>query len=508
MSTINEPIKIKTNPLDVKKWVKNTNSSNSISSDSGIGLLSKNSSSDNGLTKINYDKKKTRNEEVKLLDPTVERPSNDLTALNDTDLNTLNEFNALNQPVSDYICLIVSHNNRIQCFVDKLLNKMNTDRKIRFRNAAILCLTINLVKHGFELELVYDGELSPKEQKKVSLERPYYTKEVIDSNNSDINDGIETFTKINGDINKLNLLREDMTDLKKKLKSDKLVFYIVRHGQAEHNEPGYNLQAKAHLQLDTSITQLGKEQAVNAAINLARILNLNGQRQHINEVFVSDLQRTWQTAGPFFENQLTKTDTIIVDPCASEIETQGDGTGNCDTKSGNKNVLQKLHRENYPSTAYKEGITFGAQAQTINIERALYSTFYKNKIRGYSNLNDIPNCKSTNMISMAVYYLLNKNKIVNKSNITPLNPENVINSDEAIANADDANVEDDDDINENENEGTNETVGGKTKKRKYNQRTKRNNKKIRRNNKKRTKRNNKKRTKRNNKKPKGIKRNI
>ena len=453
-------------------------SNNSISSTNNIN---KNNSSDNnsdnnnnissGLTKLNYDDEKEKGtqgdpektyvvqntpksdgtgykkfsaQEVKPIDSTVERPLKDLTALNNIDLNSLNT-------IDDYICLIVSHNYRIQCFADKLLSGKTNERKIRFKNTAILRLTIDLEQGTFVLELVHDGELSDKEESEISAARPYYTS--INSNN---NDGLVYFGKIDGKINKFNLLPDDLTKLKQKVKANKLVFYIVRHGQAEHNEPGYNLQARLHLKLDTSVTTPGQMQALNAAENLARILD--GQKIH--EVFVSDLQRTWQTAGPFFAKHLISTATIIVDPCASEIETKGDGRGNCDAKSANKYDVQKLGRENYPACTPNACKTRDFGNQTINIDWALYSAFYQNKMRGYSNLKDIPNCKSTNMIAMAVYYLLHKEEIANDSNLNQLYSRN-----------------ENDSENETDSEGTIEIGGGKTKKRKYNQRTKRNNKK-------------------------------
>ena len=476
------------NPNSISSDKNNISSNNNNNNNNNSNNNNNNIS--NGLTKLNYDDEKEKGtqgdpektyvvqntpksdgtgyktfsaQDVKPIDP-VERPLNDLTALNNTDLNALNS-------IDDYICLIVSHNYRIQCFADKLLSGKTNERKIRFKNTAILRLTIDLEQGTFVLELVHDGELSDKEESEISAARPYYTS--IKNNN----DGLVYFGQIDGNINKLNLLPDDLTKLKQKIKSNKLVFYIVRHGQAEHNEPGYNLQAKLHLKLDTSVTTPGQMQALNAAANLARILD--GQKIH--EVFVSDLQRTWQTAGPFFAKHLISTATIIVDPCASEIDTKGDGRGNCDTKSANKYDVQKLGRENYPACSPNACKTRDLGNQTINIDWALYSAFYQNKMRGYSNLKDIPNCKSTNMIAMAVYYLLHKEEIANDSNLNQLYSRN-----------------ENDSENETDSEGTIEIGGGKTKKRKYNQRTKRNNKKrTKRNNKKTIKRNNKKRTKRN-----------
>ena len=85
-----------------------------------------------------------------------------------------------------YNCLIVSHNNRIQCLL-KLLkslysNNTNPEEKIRFQNGAIIRLSLwkkkytsqqqgNPEDYYGQLDLVYSGELSENER---SSRKPYY----------------------------------------------------------------------------------------------------------------------------------------------------------------------------------------------------------------------------------------------------------------------------------------------------------------------------------------------
>jgi broad specificity phosphatase PhoE len=315
-------------------------------------------------------------------------------------------------------CLLATHNNILQCTIDKLIPRKGGP-KIRFKNCAILCLTIDLDttkivqktgitdlgSYKFKLELVYNGLLSEKESEQVSEdEKLYYVKE-------DINDEkYKTFIPITDFITEdkiLNLLPEDISTLKNKLEADAIRFYIVRHGQAEHNEKNFFSRSRWGAKIDTSVTQLGQQQATQAASEFENIL---GPNQHIDIVFASDLQRTRQTLLPFFElPNVILEKTIIIDPCANELGLNGDGTGNCWEKTASS--WKKLSRENYPDCTPKTcPVIKSLTGDNITIDWRLYSLFYKRykkNIRGYPDSRDYPNCANTNMISMAVFYLLN-----------------------------------------------------------------------------------------------------
>jgi broad specificity phosphatase PhoE len=324
-------------------------------------------------------------------------------------------------------CLLATHNNILQCNIDKLIPN-ESGVKIRFKNCAILCLTIDLNTHKFTLELVYDGLLSEKENAKVSENKPYYVKQVFEPNTMGYTQGHKLFvpvTKIIDSNNKLfNLLPEDLTGLRNKLDIDVIKIYIVRHGQAEHNEKKFNLSGFG-LKLDTSVTQLGREQASQAAKALADFLSPG---EDINIVFASDLQRTRQTLLPFFQwPYVMPLKTIVIDPCANELATNGDGTGNC----WEKTASQKLQaRENYPACNPQSCPTIKAlSGDDITIDWSLYSVFYNNIIRGYPKSTDRPNCADTNMIAMAVFYLLNLYKIEGRQSENGIQGEIVSNTD-------------------------------------------------------------------------------
>ena len=76
---------------------------------------------------------------------------------------------------------IITHNNTLQCFIEKI-RPTNGTIKTRFKNCAILRLTLYLTgdnKGKYGLTLVYDGEIN-KDEKQPSGKRPYYTKESVD----------------------------------------------------------------------------------------------------------------------------------------------------------------------------------------------------------------------------------------------------------------------------------------------------------------------------------------
>lgn len=305
-------------------------------------------------------------------------------------------------------CLLITHNNILQCFIEKqrlILGIKNDERKIRFKNCAILCLTLNLTSYNFTIELVYDGLLSEDEERNVSPQRPYYV-----TLKTQIYQGYEglyvPFEPIQGIISdktkELNLLPIDLSQLKEKYNTDTIKFYIVRHGQAEHNEKKCNM-AGCSLKLDTNITEEGARQAYYSARALRGIL----EDETIDIVCASDLQRTRQTVLPFISQFDIVSQKIVIVPCANELNNSGND-GDCYEKSSNSSLLgSKSSRENYPACTPETCPSIKSQDGNINIDWSLYSLFYDNKMRSYPNLTDKPNCKDTNMVSMTVFYLLN-----------------------------------------------------------------------------------------------------
>lgn len=312
-------------------------------------------------------------------------------------------------------CVLFTHNTALRCFVSKTLmeNGRSYSKLPRFKNCAILCLTINLQSKYFELKLVYDGELSEKEQ--ISRERPYYTKEQHIPKA-----GYTYFDPIHGTINdnnrQLNLLPIDLDKLFNKYGIKEVNIYEVRHGQGEHNDESDWTASIFHMKKDTAITIEGMTQATNSARELKRILKNKGIHK-IHTMFCSDLKRTRETSSPFFDilllDSLIDKREIVVLPCSEELSNFGE---NCYEQSAKS---WKITRENYSDCTPQKCPSFKTtRINTIKINWSLYSAFYDNKIRGKPNLKEVPNCGQTNMVSMAVYYLLNSgsNKGYNNNN--------------------------------------------------------------------------------------------
>ena len=340
--------------------------------------------------------------------------------------------------MTKYVSLIVSHNNRIQCLLDKLV-KNNNQVKIRFQNCAILRLSIN--KNNWKIELVYSGELSNSEQTKVSQTNPYYT--TFDAYNKTPNKaGYKVFDNYDFpifDYRGANDLFYDNLNLKiNDIGEDEYVFYIVRHGQSEHNK-SYNLgftkiSSTFGLKKDTHVTSSGENQAFKAGKELFGILK-ERFKEDINVWFASDLFRTRQTITEIIAGinnasgfkYMPNLSQIVILPCSSEINTSGNGNGDCDSASASSMSLSKISRENYPECT-KSDIVDNEQnrnslkgcfkIESIPLFWDFYLLFYGNDIRGqndtiYGTLtsrryqqNQLKQlCRNTNMISMAIFYI-------------------------------------------------------------------------------------------------------
>jgi hypothetical protein len=273
---------------------------------------------------------------------------------------------------------------------------------------------MSITESACSVKLVYSGELSDKEQKRVSVERPYYS--------IAINPNYKQFEEINFNLTNLGLT----------IPKDKVyVFYIVRHGQAEHNvKNSMGISSTMGMKYDTNLTDLGKDQAGNAAIELDNILKEKNDNT-IDVFFSSDLVRSRQTIQTMISEMSTSytekpniiessdsesslspipDQTIIVLPCASEVETVGDGTGNCDSA----NAIGGLARENYPNCTkvYIDNLVSPCNSiDKFKFDWSFYLSFYNGLTRrDYMNPVNRFNskrrkCRDTNMISCAIEYL-------------------------------------------------------------------------------------------------------
>lgn len=353
------------------------------------------------------------------------------------------------------VSLIASHNSRIQCFLDKF---KKTEKQIRFKNCAVLrmeLVPLNALETRVTISMVYPGELEVKEQQK---DKMYYTTSSSAQFGGD--DELDnTVIRIESDVNRIEnriencektrtcpLSLKKMFQMKKKkqtgiqetefkdiettidektlqnllnLKPSDVdrpyVFYMVRHGQAEHNVyPAVQLIRKK----DTSLTEsVGHKQAINAGIALAEIIQMYNDST-VNYTFCSDLLRTRHTLLDIYKGIRKVNEAIqlpskmVVLPCANELSYFKNE--NCDSLTS-KEALARFAAENFPGCDMKQiQDTNGSCIQikdpesglTMEIDWSFYTPFYGNAFRNTIGKTQTMHCRDTTMIAMAVKYIL------------------------------------------------------------------------------------------------------
>ena len=322
------------------------------------------------------------------------------------------ELEEAESKMEEEVSMIVSHNTRIQCLLDAIQQNASKD-KIRFMNCAILKLTIT--PQSLYLSMVYEGNLSEKEKRKISAERPYYMKNV-------------PAVRLPGQIVYPNFTyRLDTYTFTQYLKlsniDKKYTFYIVRHGQAMHNDKGNVLAGKLHVVTDTSLTEEGHSQAQSAGEEFYEFLTQQNQKIPTH-FFVSDLLRTHETLFSIVTaarkqsidpNFLSFFQKPIVLPCASELPIKG-VRGNCDEATGEAGIHKKLASENYSKCKVNSDGTLQANCNPDVDWETMYLPFYGGKVRGQRDTIlgrvkqfryplDKSSCRDTSMIALAIYYL-------------------------------------------------------------------------------------------------------
>uniref|UniRef100_A0A6C0DEL3 Uncharacterized protein n=1 Tax=viral metagenome TaxID=1070528 RepID=A0A6C0DEL3_9ZZZZ len=316
-------------------------------------------------------------------------------------------------------------------------NEEKEDEEKRFKNCSFLRLCVNR-ETGICLQLVYGGELDPGEGKGGRI---YYIpdndnnksttggalfKKSKDTENGQVEKIIEeTFININSSPTRLGLTSKDFDE-----GIDEYVFYIGRHGQAEHN-----LKRATHLITDTDLTELGKNQALRAGENLKNVLIKN--REYINYVFASDLIRTRQTIENILKgmnmNKYVKKlyfpKEIIILPCSHELKYNSKGL--CDKKpsSSSLSLLKIGAKENDPKCSNTTHCinnnimnpdsdcnrikviiqnTENKIVKTIPLNWYFYFEKNEKKMRNMD-------CSKTNMIQLAIEYINTTEPVLNNS---------------------------------------------------------------------------------------------
>ena len=289
-----------------------------------------------------------------------------------------------NNKAKVFTSVIVSHNYRMQCLLRHFKFIKSSNKKIEFKNCAILQLVV--MKGITTISLIYEGE--SKDSTKI-----YYTKD--------------------------NLQESQNISIKNNIKENSVyIFYIVRHGMGTHNLP-----TSLHLEYNTQLTQEGILQATRAGVFFLNYLRETTQR--IDHYFTSDLQRTRQTLShileAFYPIKNNKYHNILIAtilPCSNEVHVNLNGQ--C-----NKGNLLINGYENYPgctlqniSDPYSECNNIKMNNFIISFNWRIYLNFYNQTMRTISSKE----CNGNNMILCAIKFInepLNSTKLNNpNSNLT------------------------------------------------------------------------------------------
>ena len=265
------------------------------------------------------------------------------------------------------VAIIVSHNSRIQCILQKIVTHTET----RLKNCCILKMEVNKI-NGVNIEMIYEGSVSKKD---AASSKTYFD---IGSFNAIFN--VQHGTGIKN-------LKIDTID-------DTYTFYIIRHGQSTHNErTNYGLTLDTSLS-DTSTDTAECKQYLDKNTELLLMNPVKYSKTHYSKAehyFVSDLKRSRQTMNVLFPYK----DHIIL-PCSSEV-TANNGNGNCDggiSMSGN---------ENYPSCNIQ---SIKAKHTDCIGKWDHYLKFYGGKMRHTHNVYR-KHCTDTTMIAEAIKIMSN-----------------------------------------------------------------------------------------------------
>jgi hypothetical protein len=352
--------------------------------------------------------------------------------------------------------ILVTHNSRLRCLLMKLFNKSQYKddpqkrqqfESYRLQNCCVLKLILipqyNTSKILFNLMLLYSGEIEQGEEKAYdywsttnSTPATIQKSKFFGLKTTTIQRNYHIFDSLSGkidftDLNDIQIQRP----VQPVLLGTKTIytFYLVRHGQAEHNlYTGLTILRKT----DTSLTGPGKTMAVKAGQAINTDLKPGEQIQYY---FRSDLIRTGET----FKYMLNGIDsskltpdpdsdsnprenikiTQVVIQCSHELDFKTNGK--CDEAnsfSPPENNMSCTKLNAYSSSAvssnemskYTDCVMFDSKSSdnrgiNVNIKWPFYSDFYGNSYRG-SKSNLRQHCRNTSMITECIKYIIENQK--------------------------------------------------------------------------------------------------
>ena len=291
-----------------------------------------------------------------------------------------------------YHSVIATHQARIRCFLHNyiiqyakennninLVTKLNNSPSIhRFQNGSIIKFEVN--SKQVKINLLYNGEID--EEKPTYI---YYVKPgTKDLKATEGKYQIQEFPEI--------ILQNYDINCKKNVN---YVYYLIRHGQAEHNLlTGIKKMSSSK---NTSLTKIGEKQAETTGKELFKIIG----QQPIDFIFASDLSRTHQTIGLIISeiNKNILNNKIIILPCSHELSYTK--KNNCDYDVSYLNTPN----ENISTCELdKNLINKCKDVYNIPIDWTFYLSYYKGT-RKISKNNK--KCRDINMVELSIDYINN-----------------------------------------------------------------------------------------------------
>jgi hypothetical protein len=188
------------------------------------------------------------------------------------------------------------------------------------------------------------------------------------------------------------------------------VFYLIRHGQAEHNvlkgmSKKWGALAVSSAYKDTSLTNTGVQQAIQIGQKLQVILD--EQHQEVDYLFASDLKRTRQTLyyilQPMDGDPALRHKQINILPCSEELNYTANK--NCDSSqwaTPNENISLCNPFKDYA----KAGLPDLCQNERGNYASwKNYNAFYGTGTRSNPGKYKPQLCRDTDMIKQAILYI-------------------------------------------------------------------------------------------------------
>ena len=188
------------------------------------------------------------------------------------------------------------------------------------------------------------------------------------------------------------------------------VFYLIRHGQGEHNvlkgmSKKWGALAISSKYKDPSLTNTGVQQAIEIGQKLQVILEQ--QNQKIDYLFASDLKRTRQTLyyilQPMDSDPALRNKQINILPCSEELTYTANK--NCDSSqwaTPNENISLCNPFKDYA----KAGLPDLCQNERGNhVSWKNYTAFYGTGTRQNPGKYKPQQCRDTDMIKQAILYI-------------------------------------------------------------------------------------------------------